>query len=808
MRNQLSHVVDALPSLVWTARPDGQVDFINRRWCEYTGFSADQGVGEGWQAVIHPHDQPEMLKCWHAMLASGEPADMEVRLRRFDGVYRWFLLRTCRLPGVDGSSASWCAMSTDIDDRKRHEDDIHTRWWLWPPAREQHFRAICDYIPSFLSIVMPTGDIEIANRHALEYTGATAEQLCGRATTDGVHPDDLPTVIATWGESIRSSQPYRIEARRRRADGAYRWFEMHGFPLRDAEGRTTRWYVLDRDIDDQKRAEALLAGEKRFLEMVARGCPMPALLDALCELVEGTIAGARCSVLLLDPTSTYLEFGASPGLSSEFMGSLNTRVNEGASGPCSMAAYFNEQVISADIATETRWAESGWCEAALRHGLRACWSTPITSAEGKVLGAFAVYYDQPRTPTPQDLALIEQLKHIASIAVKRTMNDAALRRSEACLAGGQELSLTGSFIWNVVTNRHFWSAGTYRILEYDPSTAATMQMIVARVLPQDAPLMTQALELAARGQEFDIECRIRTPGGAVKHLHIVAHGSRDQSGQLECIGAVQDVTQQRLSEETLGKVRSELAHVSRITTLGAMTASIAHEVNQPLTSIIANATTLMRYLATDPPNVGKAREAIQRTIDDGSHAAEVIAGLRALFRKQHTPARSVNVNLALEEVIALSRSELQNSRVIVYTELASDLPPISGDRVQLQQVILNLVLNAAEAMSEVSDRPKHLTIRTAREPEDGVRVSVRDAGIGLDPQAMNRLFDAFYTTKSGGMGIGLSVSRSIIEGHGGELWAAPNDGPGATFSFSIPQRAAQVTPLPGASPSPAHYQTL
>ena len=255
---------------------------------------------------------------------------------------------------------------------------------------------------------------------------------------------------------------------------------------------------------------------------------------------------------------------------------------------------------------------------------------------------------------------------------------------------GQRLSLTGSFIWNVSNGRHLWSAETYRIFEYDPATDVTMQLIVDRVL-QDAPQLIQALELAARGKGFDIQCRARMPSGALKHLHIVAHGSRDQEGRLECIGAVRDVTQYRLAEETLGRVRSELAHVSRITTLGELTASIAHEVNQPITAIVANATTGMRFLSADPPNVSKAREALERAIQDGAHAADVINGLRALFRKQHATIEPLDMNAALEEVIALSRSELQNSRVIVRTELANagpdSRPPCSAAAGHLESAV-------------------------------------------------------------------------------------------------------------------------
>ena len=273
-------------------------------------------------------------------------------------------------------------------------------------------------------------------------------------------------------------------------------------------------------------------------------------------------------------------------------------------------------------------------------------------------------------------------------------------------------------------------------------------------------------------------------------MHVVAHSGRNENGQMEYIGAVQDVTERRLSEEALGEVRSELAHMTRVTSLGALTASIAHEVNQPLSGIITNASTCLRMLDADPPNVDGARQTAQRTIRDGHRASDVITRLRALFGKRDATAEPLDLNEAIREVIALSRSELQRSQVISRVELADDLPQVTGDRVQLQQVVLNLLLNAADAMSGIDDRPRQLTVRTERDEGDHVRLSVQDAGVGFGPQELDKLFEPFYTTKMGGMGIGLAVSRSIIESHHGRLWATPNNGPGATFSFSIPCAAA------------------
>jgi signal transduction histidine kinase len=229
--------------------------------------------------------------------------------------------------------------------------------------------------------------------------------------------------------------------------------------------------------------------------------------------------------------------------------------------------------------------------------------------------------------------------------------------------------------------------------------------------------------------------------------------------------------------------------MTRATTMGQLTASIAHELNQPLAGIITNASTCLRMLAADPPNVSGARETARRTIRDGNRASEVITRLRDLFKKKTTAFEAVDMNTVAQEVIALTSNELQRSEVSLRMDLANDLPLVIGDRVQLQQVTLNLILNAAEAMLEVGDREKELTIITGREGPGHVRLAVKDAGTGFDPAMTEKLFNPFYTTKSNGMGIGLSVSRSIIESHQGRLGAELNDGPGATFWFSVPGRS-------------------
>jgi C4-dicarboxylate-specific signal transduction histidine kinase len=261
------------------------------------------------------------------------------------------------------------------------------------------------------------------------------------------------------------------------------------------------------------------------------------------------------------------------------------------------------------------------------------------------------------------------------------------------------------------------------------------------------------------------------------------------------VGAVQDVSELKRGEEALSNARAELAHVVRVTTLSALTASITHEVCQPLSGILNNTGTCLRLLSADPPNIEGACETARRTIRDTNRATEVIKRLRALFARKAPTIEQVDLNDATREVISLSSSELNRSRVVVHIDLAEDLPEVSGDRIQLQQVILNLLLNAAEAMADVNDRHRTLLIQTRLHSDKTVELSVKDVGVGVDEQAIERVFDTFYTSKTNGMGVGLSVSRSIIESHKGRLWAAANDGPGATFSFSIPCS-------PGAAPEP------
>jgi C4-dicarboxylate-specific signal transduction histidine kinase len=332
-----------------------------------------------------------------------------------------------------------------------------------------------------------------------------------------------------------------------------------------------------------------------------------------------------------------------------------------------------------------------------------------------------------------------------------------------------------------------WSSGTYRIFEYDPAIPPTIELYLRLVHPDDFNILNAVLEGRAQGsrETTDMHYRLLMPDGRVKHVRVVSHPTADQSRGLEYIGAIMDMTEAKQAEEALFASQAALAHVARITTLGELTASIAHEVNQPLTGISINAEVCLRFLDQDPVQLDELRGAMEDMISDSRRAGEVIRRLRALSRKDDPKHDPLDLNEVVRETLPLVRRELANQRVALKLDLAPDLPSVRGDRIQLQQVITNLMINAIQAMSRITERTHDLSVRSGQNDE-GVFLSVSDNGTGIDPEDMKKVFSAFFTTKASGMGVGLSICHSIIEAHGGRIWAASNGGHGATFQFLLP----------------------
>jgi PAS domain S-box-containing protein len=364
-----------------------------------------------------------------------------------------------------------------------------------------------------------------------------------------------------------------------------------------------------------------------------------------------------------------------------------------------------------------------------------------------------------------------------------------LRLSQAYLAEAQRLSRTGSFGWKASTGEIMWSEETYQIFGCDSGSKPTFALILERTHPDDKDTVRELVKQASsKNTDSDSEFRLLMPDGAVKYLQIVAHRMKDSSGLLEFVGAITDITPAKEAEEALRRAQADLAHANRVTTMGELSASLAHEVNQPITGAVINANACLRWLKRDQPNFDEACEAASRMIRDVNRAAEIIRRIRLFFKKGALLKEAVDVNEVIRELIVLLRNEATPYFISVRTELAKDLPLVVGDRVQLQQVLMNLIINSIDAMKNV-EGTRQLTIRSQQVEHDQLLVSVDDTGIGLPSQQADQIFNAFFTTKGHGTGMGLRISRTIIESHGGRLWAANNYPRGASFHFTLAAKA-------------------
>jgi len=394
--------------------------------------------------------------------------------------------------------------------------------------------------------------------------------------------------------------------------------------------------------------------------------------------------------------------------------------------------------------------------------------------------------------TSQLMAVNSELK---KEVLQRQRAEEALLRSEAYLAEAQRLTHTGSWACNIMMSEILHSSAEHsRLYGFDPDSGSpSLEEFIQRIHPEDRDRVKQAFESAGRaGKDFDAHFRVVLPDGATKYLYGVGHPVFNPSGDVgEFVGILMDVTERRRADEErerLRQVQADLAHLSRVTTMGELTASLTHEIRQPISAAVTNAKTCLRWLGRDDPDLPEAREAASRLVKDVTRAADIIGRISLLFKKGELQRELVDVNELVREMIALLRSEANRYSISIRTELAEDLPKIMADRVQLQQVFMNLMLNGIDAMKETTGGGE-LTIQS--EAGDGqLQISVSDTGVGLPAQQADKIFRAFFTTKGNGTGMGLPISRSIIESHGGRLWAAGAPGRGATFQFTLPATLA------------------
>jgi PAS domain S-box-containing protein len=409
----------------------------------------------------------------------------------------------------------------------------------------------------------------------------------------------------------------------------------------------------------------------------------------------------------------------------------------------------------------------------------------------------------PEVRRNDEVGLLAQAFALMTARLKETLD--GLRWSEAKLEEAQRVAHVGYWERDLDTNRINWSDETYRIYGLTPGeSAVTPAEMLTRIHPEDRPVWSHAAAEGARGgARYDLEYRVVRPNGELRIVHSQGDLTRDASGRPRSVfGTIQDITERKQAAEALREAQMELAHSNRVTTMGQLTASIAHEVNQPIAAAVANAEAASRWLAARPPDLEEVRQSLGAIIENGKRAGDVIGRIRALIKKAPPHKERFDLNEAILDVIALTRSEVLRHGVAVQTQLAEGLPRVEGDRVQLQQVILNLILNAVEAMSGLAEGARELRISAETDAAHGVLVAVRDTGPGLEQTNVDRLFEAFYTTKPSGMGMGLAICRSIIEAHGGRLWASANEPLGAVFQFTLPPETVETVPAERAGRRP------
>ncbi|WP_025661523.1 PAS domain S-box protein [Rhizobium sp. IBUN] len=617
-------IIDLIPAMVWSATSEGMLDFANQHFLEFIGAPLEEISGEGFYKLFHPDDTAHLASEWHAIMASKIAREVVGRLRRADGQYRWCTLRQKPRLDAEGNVTRWYGVVLDIEDRKQAENALkETKTAL--AASEENLSLIINSLPVLVWSARPDGSADFVNKRWLDYAGRPADQILEWGFLDLYHPDDIPSMVDIWKRDLEHSDHTVLKGRIRGADGNYRWFYFAGRKLVDANG-VVRWFGCNIDIEDLQRAEI-------------------ALRDS-----EAALRESEHKLNLIINTIPAMAWSCTPD------GRLE---------------YFNRNLID-------------------YVGL------PFDEIVG--FGFYRMFH-------PDDV---------------------------------------------------------------EPMRAAWDEIVASKI-------------------SRPVDARIRRADGEYRWFNLRQSPLLDADGNVvRWYGVVVDIEDRKRAEESLRQSQSDLAHVTRMTATGELAVSIAHEVNQPLMAIVTSAGTCLRWLQPDHTDLEQARMAAERVVRDGHRAGDIITSIRAMAQK--SPARMEQTDLqgALHEVLSLLTGELQRREIEVGLDMGEMPIEVVGDRTQLQQVVLNLVMNSAEAMT-ASPRAKRIAIRCAVQKQR-VIVSISDTGRGVPVGELDRIFEAFYSTKADGIGMGLSICRSIVEAHGGRIWAseAENEG-GAVFSFTLPR---------------------
>ena len=616
----------------------------------------------------------------------------------------------------------------------------------------------------------------------------SAEEILGR-----VHPEDRQRMLDLFWRIIREKSGYTADYRIVLPGGAVRHLQSIGHPILDERGELLEHFGTVVDVTERRRVEQHLLAQNRITRVLCEASSLeeavPEILQAVCESlgwhvgvlwrVDRDAGVLRCSDLWRRPSAEISQFETA------------TRGSTFTSGS-GLAGRVWATVTPAYIFDVARDSQFDRAEVAAGEGLRGAFAFPVVRGSSEVIGVFEFL---SRDVWQSDEDLLDIMASVGRQIGQFKERAAALNELQLRVNMLQHIPVAA---WSVrpdgstdIVNR-LWFEYTGQTPEYVHSHPEAW---MATLHPEDRETAARIYWDGIRsGNGFTMEARFRRASDGTYRWHLNrAVAVRDSGGNiLRFVGTSTDVHDLRQVQEELRSTQVEFARVTRIMTMGELTASIAHEVSQPLGAIVTSAGSCARWLASKPPQMEKARRALERIANDGRRAGAIIQRIRALMKRQ-TPRKGwLDVNETIREVIALAQYELRRNDIVLETRLGEGLPRIRGDRVQCQQVLLNLIINSIEAMSEIRKRRRELTIVSATDGPDGVGIEVRDSGPGLDPERTTHLFEPFYTTKSEGLGIGLSISRSIVEAHGGRLWAGANTPHGAVFCIWLPVEEEQM----------------
>jgi PAS domain S-box-containing protein len=632
---------------------------LSEEWYRVYGFDPEHGM-PAWEERlerVHPEDRAKWQAAIDRAIAEKSEYEVEFRILLPDGTVKYIHTVGHPVLTASGDLTEFVGSATDVTERRRAEEALR---------RSEGYLAQAQRLTQSGSWAwnVRTG-ARFWSHETFRIFGYGPEKVkpTWSDILDRVHPEDRPAIVQQAKMEATLKEDSEFDWRIVLPDGRIKHLHSIARPVMDVSGEITEIVGTLIDVTERKRAEALRDGESRILEMIARDAPLDEILEKLVLVVEAQFAGLLCSVLLLEEDGQHARHGAAPSLPQPYCRTIDGLSIGPKAGSCGTAMYRRETVVVTDVLQDPLW--ESYRDLAAPYGLRACWSTPILAHSGKALGSFAMYYREPRSPSPAETRALKMATHLAGIAIERK-----LAREE---------------------------------------------------------------------------------------------------------------------RERLRQAQGELAHINRVTTMGELTASLAHEVNQPIAAALTDANTCMRWLMRDQPDLEEARGAASRVVKDATRAAEIIARVRLAFKKGVAERELVDVNELIREMIILLCNEISRHSISVRTELAEALPQVMGDRVQLQQVMMNLIMNSIDAMKDVEGR-RELTINSQSAESEQLIVSVSDTGVGLPSQQAKQIFNAFFSTKAHGTGMGLRISRSIVESHGGRLWAADNSPRGATFHLTLPTR--------------------